>query len=262
MLNKIQKLANQCRLEGNYKGASVLCKIATDLALHEQKDYICNQLKIAKSNLSNLKSDLESLYLFKLSTNVDIIAQDIENQLIAFSAEDPIQAVLTSYSLIHKVAFIDPQSEDILAVVSQIMEDDNVPDSEIVNRVKKLTLGLPIEDKKSILYILDKEYNFQIPLDKIANTIKEKLEDKTTPSEEQKAKTKNKINEVKKDYKDKVKKDEDDHPPLTFPSEPPMWGGFSYQAIVPYQQSSQINFWSLASEEEQKLLNKIARIKK
>jgi len=260
MLNKIHKLANQCRLEENYKGASVLCKIATDLALYEQKDYMCNQLIIAKASLSNLKKDLDSLYLFKLSSNIDVIAKDIENQIIVFSAEDPLQAVLTSYSLIHKLAFVDPKSDSVLPIVLQMMEDDSISDIEIIDRVKKLTLGLPLEDKKSILYVLDKEHNFQIPLDKIANSLKDKLKDKYPPSEQETKKIKDKIKQTKEESATDAKK-KDEHTNLAFPSNPPMWGGFSYEAIVPYQQSSQLNFWSLASE-EQKILSKIALIKK
>jgi hypothetical protein len=39
-----------------------------------------------------------------------------------------------------------------------------------------------------------------------------------------------------------------------------MWSGFSYQTPIPYQQSSQLNFWSLAELEEEKILQKIAKV--
>ena len=48
--------------------------------------------------------------------------------------------------------------------------------------------------------------------------------------------------------------------PASFPSQPYMWGGMSFESIIPYQQRSQLNYWSLASVKERKMLNKIAKI--
>ena len=124
------------------------------------------------------------------------------------------------------------------------------------------------EDKKNIYYILEKDYQIELPLERFASKfnseiIKKKLEVKPEQNIKEEQKNKAKSEKAKQDYNKKLEKDKEDYTwNSSFPSSPPMWGGFSYQAIVPYQQSNQINFWSLASQEEKDTLNKIAKTKK
>lgn len=260
MQNKIKQLANYYREKGNYKFAAALCKISTDLALYEQKQEIVSDLQEKLANITSYKRKLKACHLHKQADQLDVIAKDLEAKLIAFSAEDPIQAVLTSYSLIHKIALNSQESNEAYQQL-KLLADSDATDQEIINKAKTLLLGLPESDKREVLYLLEREFNLTIPFEKVANTIQEKLEIDLM-SEEQKEKNKRKSKEVLDEAKKEQKKDEESESfRRSFESSPPMWSGFAYQAIVPYQQSSQINYWTLASSEDE-ILSKIAKIQK
>ena len=268
ILDKVQKLALESREMGNHQLTSLLYSVAMDVALTESNRYLQGQLKTAIAETKRVKSDLESIHMYKLSEELDVIGRDLEARLIQFSAEDPIQAVLNSYQIIHKIAQVKEEPTVNIRDILSIAEDDSLSDEELATEIKKRTMGLSVEDKQNILYVLEKDYNISIPLEKIAAISQEDAHEvsesdliKNPKTKEQKEHNKKlvekKINEI-----GKPSKDNKDQWMQSFPSSPSIWSGFAYEAIVPYQQSNQMNFWSLASEEQEKILNKIARVQK
>lgn len=256
LLDKVQHLANKSRETENYKLAAILRSIATDLALIESHRYMKARFISAKIEADEIKADLKKMHMYKLADELDVIARDLESKIIQFSAEDPIEAVLSSYSLIHKIARTESQPNNFQEIL-EIANNEDLSDDEIAHEIKKMTLGLPLNDKKNISYILEKDYNISIPLEKIA-TFGE-------PEEEmiENPKSKEQIEHNRRIVKEKVKKMQEvptnnkDKWMESFPSSPSIWSGFAYEAIVPYQQSSQLNYWSLASKETE-MLRKIA----
>lgn len=271
LLDKITTLANAYKAEDNYRLASLLSKIAVDVALVESNQHIIAQFKKAKLDAIKTSSELKQMHLHKLAEQVDIIAKDLESRIIQFSSEDPIQSVLSTYALIHKIAKINNDNSnevDIQEILA--LADQDASDEEITKELKAKTLGLSLNDKKNILYILEKDYNLSIPLEKIANFGEEKKEeepvefqslqfikDPTTP--EQKEHNKKVLEKIKEDQKIESSREDGSEWVHSFPSAPSIWSGFSFQTPIPYQQSSQLNFWSLAELEEQKTLQKIAK---
>lgn len=269
LLDKVQKLALQSREMENHKLSSLLYVIAMDIALVESNRYLQGQLKTAIAEAKKVKSDLESIHMYKLSEELDIIGRDLEAKLIQFSSEDPIQSVLNSYQIIHKLAQVKEEPAVNMKDILSIAEDDSFSDDQIATEIKKRTMGLPLEDKENIIYILEKDYNLSIPLEKIAT----KTQDGEEVDEDElikNPKTEEEADHNKKLVHEKIKKmeqlpdsDKDkDKWMSSFPEQPSTWGGFAYEAIVPYQQSNQMNFWSLASKDEEKILSKIARVQK
>lgn len=272
-MSKLQDLilrtANQAREEENYKIATLLCSIAMDYALLEERNNEILQLKQAIKETEEIKSELIEVGLLKIAGEIDLIAKDLESKLIEFESQDPIEAVLSSYALIHKVAQVqtseNPMTEKIKAILEKA-ETEVYDEGELEKLLLEEIKDFSDEDKRNILYILDKDYQLDLDLTKQASkfdkkTIEDKLKfDPSMLSEEEKDRISEKSKEIKKQFHDKEMQDEEDYVWRgSFPSSPPMWGGFSYQAIVPYQQTSQINFWSLASEES--LLRRIAKPK-
>lgn len=272
-MSKLQDLilrtANQAREEENYKIATLLCSIAMDYALLEERNNEILQLKQAIKETKEIKSELIEVGLLKIAGEIDLIAKDLESKLIEFESQDPIEAVLSSYALIHKVAQVqtseNPMTEKIKAILEKA-ETEVYDEGELEKLLLEEIKDFSDEDKRNILYILDKDYQLDLDLTKQASkfdkkTIEDKLKfDPSMLSEEEKDRISEKSKEIKKQFHDKEMQDEEDYVWRgSFPSSPPMWGGFSYQAIVPYQQTSQINFWSLASEES--LLRRIAKPK-
>jgi len=231
--------------------------------LVESNQHIQKQLKIAKVEAEKVKEELISLQLFKLAKEVDIIARDIESKMVQFSVEDPIDAVLSSYTLIHKIANINEEPTINVQEILSIADNEDLTEKEIIQEIKNRVLGLPLDDIKNILYILEKDYNLLIPLEKIATPNKRKIipEAKTQDDKEH---NKEIIEEIIEGYRDERKKTKKDEGKWyqSFPSAPSTWSGFSYQTPIPYQQSNALNFWSLASEEDQEILQKIAKTQK
>jgi len=260
-LTRIIKLANKAQESGDYSLSRILSKIALDVALVDSNNYIKKQLKIAHWEAENIKKELKNLQMKKLSEEVDIIAQDLEARIIQFEASDPLEAVLDSYNLLHKVASANRQASGIQDVV-EIAEDKTLTDDQIIEEIKRKTLGNTLNDKKNILYILEKDYNISIPLDKIAS---KKKEDKlvTNPkTKQEKAKNREIIKKIlDEEYGEDIDADRFKWT-SSYTSAPSIWQGFSFETPVPYQQHNQLNFWSLASKDEDEILNKIARIQK
>lgn len=260
MLDKIVILANKCRNDNNLKLAEVLTKVAIDVALQEQ----LTQLKIAQSKAKQVSHKLNDLMLYNHATQVDRLAQDLENKIGEFEVEDPIEAVLKSYSLIHKIAETHTNHpneaiDNILTFVEIATEADELSDSQILDEVRKRSLGLSQQDKNYINYIIDKEFNlsFEDKAQKLAQSTKINQE-KPEKNEDKLNNLTKKVKQVKEDIKQQQDKDKQHHKWYnTFPTTPPIWGGFAYQAIVPYQQSSQINFWTLAELEKEDMFNKL-----
>ena len=261
MFEKIVQLANKYRSINNFETAQTLTKIAVDLALIEEQTL----LKQALSKSKQISSKLKQLYLYQHASQIDRLAEDLENKIGEFEVEDPIQAVLKSYSLIHKVAETQTNTiNDIVTFVEVATEAGEMSDQQILQEIKKRTLGLSDQDKEHIFYILQKEFNLSPSnLSRQAqSTLTDKQQDKSQKqtlevSDFSKDFSK-KVDEVKQDTKKQEQEDKSGHEwYATFPTTPPVWGGFAYQAIVPYQQSSQINFWSLAQSEQEQLLNKL-----
>jgi len=265
----IFKTANLAREKEDYRLASFLSSIAVDCALLEERKQESNNTRLALNEALTAKTELLDLGLLKLAGELDLIAKDLEAQLIKFESEDPIEAVLSSYALIHRIASIDSIEDPSAGKIKQILEKAETEvyeDDELERILLEELKSFSDEDKKNILYILEKDYGLELDLKKEAahfdsKTIEEKLKhDPSKLSKEQKEKLNQKSKETKEEFHNKEEQDEEDYVWRgSFPSSPPMWGGFSYQAIVPYQQTSQINFWSLASEEA--ILKRIAKPK-
>lgn len=230
LLDKIITLANTYRAKENYKLANLLSKIAVDVALVESNQHIIVQFKKAKLDAISTSNELRQMHLHKLAEQVDIIAKDLESRIIQFSSEDPIQSVLSTYALIHKIAKINNDNSnevDIQEILA--LADQDASDEEITKELKIKTLGLSLNDKKNILYILEKDYNLSIPLEKIANFGKEKKEeeqaefqssqfikDPTTP--EQKEHNKKMLKKIMKDQEDEFSRKDGSEWVHSFPS--------------------------------------------
>lgn len=257
ILDKIEKLANKAREVDNYQLAAVLTRIATDVGFVETKRYFIKRFKVAQTEITKMQKELSDAHMYKLSEELDVIARDIESRIITFSAEDPIEAVLDSYKIIHKVAKTAsaPKMQEILAIA----EREDLTDAEIASEVKMQTMGMPEQDKQNIFYVLEKDYNIGIPTEKTARS--EFIKDPKTA--EDKKHNHDLINKVIEDY-DGLPEDERKKYklPASFPSESYIWSGFAYESPIPYQQSSQLNYWSLASKKEEKILKRIAKTRK
>lgn len=262
MLDKILLLAKKSRETNNFQLTNILVKIAVDITINQQK----SQLKFAKNKAEQISSKLKQLYLYQHAAQIDRLAQDLENKIGEFEVEDPIEAVLKSYSLIHKIAEVnehDSAVEDILTYVEVATDVGELTDQQIFDQVKKRSLGLSQQDKEYLYYMLEKEFNLTINnTQKVAQAI-EVVEDEQQLPQDKNLDLSQKVKQVKKQTKQQQEQDKKHHKWYsTFPTTPPIWGGFAYQAIVPYQQSSQINFWSLASSDQEQLLNKLGLNKK
>lgn len=260
LLDKITTLASRARSSGDYKLAAVLSRVATDIGFVETSRYFIKQFKTARAEVGKMQKELTDAHLYKLSEELDVIARDLENKIIAFEAEDPIEAVLDSYKIIHKVAKTQKQSSHMQEILN-LADNDDLTDEQLTEEIKRQTMGMPLNDKKNILYVLEKDYNISIPLEKVAFANNEFIKNPKTKAEK---KHNNKIVEkVMKEYYSLPEKERSDFKfPASFPSQPYIWSGFAYEAIIPYQQSSQLNYWSLASKKEQEILKKVARIQK
>ena len=264
MLDNIIKLANKARESENWPLARTLSKIAVDVALVESNEYLIKQFKIAQWEAENIKAELKGLQMNKLSEEVDIIARDLESQVIQFEMSDPLEAVLDSYKLLHRVAGVKTSSSNLREVLA-LAEDDSLSDDQLAEEIQKKTMGYTLNDKKNLLYVLEKDYNVSIPLEKIAKFDEDEEKHKLTipPKTEEDKKKNREI--VKKILEEEYGEDEEADKfkwKSSFPSAPSIWSGFAYEAIVPYQQHNQLNYWSLASKKDEEILNKIAKIRK
>lgn len=167
MLDNIEKLIKEARESEDFQLATLLNNVATDVSLIEANKYTIVQFKKAQTELRKIESNLRKNHLYKLAYEIDIIARDIESKIIRFEACDPIGAVLESYKILHKIAKVDDRSIDINSIAS-IAENDELTDQQIIEEIRKRTLGLPLNDKQDILYILEKDYGINLPLEKIA----------------------------------------------------------------------------------------------
>lgn len=261
LFEKLQKLANQAREAGHFKEASLFSNLVVDLGIITQRENILVQHKKALEEINNLRKSAKELRLKKLADQLDIIARDLENKVISFSVDTPIEAVIESYKAIHKVAQ-RKQDEDILQQVVLLVEDPNLTDENSIQEIRKLMIGLPVNEKQRILYILEKDYNFEIPLEKVAMKAHEKyeLEEKKKIQEERERFLE------KKTFKDKASllKEDPDAPEFhidkSFPTAPNIWSGFAFEGTVPYSQNSQLNYWTLASK-KLKPIEKLAKKK-
>jgi hypothetical protein len=251
VLDKICNLANNLREKNHYKAASVLYSIATDLALQEEKEYLTQTYEQAHSAMKALSTKLRASGLKRLASEVDIIARDLELKTVAYSVEDPIETVLHSYKVIHKLASSPRIASANYDEIIDLVESESVPDHELPEKIKSLMLGFTEQEKRNILYILEKDYNLSISLNKVA---KKKKPHKKTAEQE--------CLEDAKDTKDRAQCLDQEESKLkmehSWPSAPSMWSGFAYEAVIPYHQNSQLNFWSLASSEEA-ILKRIAK---
>lgn len=262
LLDKVTKFASQLRSEGNYRAAEVLYPIITELAAFEELNSRKKRLKHARSELNQMRSDLLKVGLRRLAADIDIIAQDLERKIIFFDTNNPIQSVLDSYKVLHRVA--STSSMDTSQEILDLAEDDTLSDLKLVDKIKKYMLGLTLDEKKNILYVLEKDYNLSIPLEKVAFG-SEKAEKKKRYETESKEEIEiNECLEEAKNAEERAKclqSDDKFQFPMakSFPAGPSIWSGFAYEAIIPYSQSSQVNYWSLASEKYKKTLRKISR---
>jgi len=259
-LDKVQKFANDLRLEGKYREASVLYPIITDLALYEEKEYLLTQFKKSYTKMKTLSSNLEKIKMYRLAKEIDIIAQDIEKKIIFFNTLDPIQSVLDSYKALHRISSINKKAINEKDIVEEIIDEIDQKElkyNEVLQLIKDKMVGLSEQQENNITYILEKDYN--MTLDKLASK-KSKKKNKKTPEELclEKAET----------LEERVDCIRDDEKALelelyrSFPAGPTMWSGFSYEAIIPYNQSSQLSYWSLANKKEDKLLKRLGSTKK
>ncbi len=252
MLDKLCSIANSFKEQANYRAASILYSIITDIALQQEKESLKEAHNKALHNIKKLQAQLSSSGLHRLAREVDTIARDLELKTVAYSVEDPIETVLHSYKVIHKLA----SSPRIASVnyndIIDLVESEAFSDHELPQKIKSLMLGFTEQEKQNILYILEKDYNLSISLNKVA---KKNKPSKKTPEQE--------CLEDAKETKDRAQcLDKEDVPKLkmehSWPSAPSMWSGFAYEAVIPYHQNSQLNFWSLASSEEA-ILKRIAK---
>lgn len=256
MLDKICKIANSLKEQGDYRAASVLYSIVTDIALQEERFHFATAYEKAHIQMKALHTQLRTSGLQRLASEVDVIARDLEHKAIAFSVEDPIQTVLHSYKAMHKLASTDKYasgSQTALQEAIDLVESESVPDSALPEHIKAITLGLTEQEKHDILYVLEKDYNLTLPLEKIAKG-KKKAKPKTKEQDcLEHADTPKERSECLEDHESPRLKME-----RSWPTAPNMWSGFAYEAVIPYHQNSQLNFWSLASTEE-KVLKRISR---
>lgn len=255
MLDRICNIANDLRNRGHYKAASVLYSIATDLAIQEELEYLSNSFEAKHLEMKTLQAQLNAVGLQRLAAEIDIIARDLEQKAIAFSVEDPIQTVLHSYKTIHKVASIQKKAsptELALQDIIDLVESETVPDSELPQHIKTMTLGLSEQAKRDILYVLEKDHNLALPLEKIAKKPKKHLPKTDEEQCLEEAETPKEKSECLDNHKPHLKMER------SWPSAPSMWSGFAYEAIVPYHQNSQLNFWSIASNAE-RVLKRISK---
>lgn len=255
MLDQICEIVNELKEQGNYRVASVLYSIVTDLALQEERQHFAHAYEKASIEMQTLQAKLQASGLQRLASEIDVIARDLEQKAIAFSVEDPIQTVLHSYKTIHKVASIQKKAsptELALQDIIDLVESETVPDSELPQHIKTMTLGLSEQAKRDILYVLEKDYNLTLPLEKIAKKPKKHLPKTDEEQCLEEAETPKEKSECLDNHKPHLKMER------SWPSAPSMWSGFAYEAIVPYHQNSQLNFWSIASNAE-RVLKRISK---
>lgn len=254
MIDDICNIAQNLKDEGLFKEASVLYSVITDLAIHEERRYIRSQLAFAFQKMKKLSTKLSISGHQHLANEADVIAKDIESRMTAFSVDSPIESVLHSYKVIHRLAQNTRPTNNVMQEVRDLVESELIPDSELPKHIKQMTLGLTEQEKRDILYMIEKDYNLSIPVEKIA---------KKTEKEEKQAEE-DKCLEKAFTPEERAKCLEGKEPKLkmerSWPSAPSMWSGFAYEAVVPYHQNNQLNFWSIASDEE-KVLKRIARTK-
>jgi hypothetical protein len=253
-LEHIIKLATAVQQSGDYDTADLLRKVALDVGLVETNRYFIKQFKTAQKQIKEMQEQLVESCLYRSAEDLDVIARDLQEQIIAFQASDPLEAVLDSYKLLHKIAKVD-SSPTLMQEIASLVDDESLSDQEILKQIQALTMGLPLHDKQNIAYILEKDYNFSLPFEKIA-----KLEEQKEETEKEKEQNRKKIKELLEEYHSLPEEERVNFKiPASFPSQPHMWGGFAYQTTIPYNQNSILNFWSLASSKEADILKKIAK---
>jgi hypothetical protein len=254
IFEQIEKLATTAQQSGDYNTADLLRKVAVDIGFVETNKYFIKQLKTAQKQVQEMQKQLTESHLYKSAEDLDVIARDLQDQIIAFQASDPLEAVLDSYRLLHKIAKVD-NSPTLMQEIISLVEDESLSDQEILKKIQVLTMGLPLHDKQNIAYILEKDYNFSLPFEKIAH-----LQDQEDQTEEEKQANRKKIQELLKEYYSLPEEERVNFKmPASFPSQPHMWGGFAYQTTIPYNQNSILNFWSLADSSNADILKKIAK---
>lgn len=262
LLDKITKLASDSLEREDYSLHALLSRIATDLAFAETNQHFIKQFKKAEANIAQMQKELADAHMYKMSEELDIIAQDIKNKLLVFSKEDPIESVLDSYKMIHKIAKVEKSSN----VMQEILDlSETLPEPEFIKELQLRTTGMTLNDKKNLLYVLDKDRAIEIPLEKIAKELRVEEDEFIRKPKSKKDHEHNKkaLKKILKEYRTLPDDEREKFQlPASFPSEPAIWSGFAYESSIPYQQSSQLNFWSLASKEEEEILNKIAKRRK
>jgi len=236
LLTKIQSTINLLERRGEYTLAAKLYPIATDAAFIEEQQYLINQFKKAHHDLNSLKSNLETYGFITAASDVDIIQRDIEAKLISFSKEDPISSVLSSYKILHKLASAQKNDNNLYKTLEQIVQDESLPEAEIIKSIQGLLLGLPEQEKASLVYQLEKDYNLTFPLQKIAKEKDKKQQEDECLLNAESLEEREKCIVPKKSLKMHH----------SYPTSPSIWSGWSYESPVPYQQQNQLNFWSLA----------------
>lgn len=243
LLNAIHKAIRELEKSGRTDVAAELYQFATDAALLEEHKYFLARLNSVKASLVDLQDNLDIYGFVEASSQIDAIQRDLDARLISFSEANPIDSVLHSYRLLHRIASrnVIATNEDLLIRLEKIVEDETLSEREILQAVHKQLLGLPEHEKKNILYVLAKEHNLSLPVEKLAHVI-DVEEDEDEDECLTNAKTlKERENCLAPDPKTDLKMFH------SFPQAPNMWSGFTYEAPVPYQQSNQLNFWSIAS---------------
>lgn len=264
-IDKILKLAQQAREKQDYKICAALTKVAVDVGFADTHKYLLKQLKTAHIEVKKMQKQMNDSLLFKSANDLDAIAKDLEQRIIVFEMQDPIESILSSYKMIHKIAKTSSPDSDPTTVskVRDLVETSDLPDSELIKQIEKLTMGLPLVDKQNLAYLLEKEYNLTIPFEKLARLDHDQALIKNPETEEEKQHNKQLVDKILEKYRTLSKEEREKFKlPSSFPSEPYMWSGFAYEAIVPYEQSSQVNYWSLASNKSDKILSKIAKTPK
>lgn len=257
LLNKITKLASESLEREDYTLHALLSRVATDLAFVETNRHFIKQFKKAQTEISQMKKDLSGAHMYKLSEELDVIARDIENKILLFSREDPIESVLNSYKLVHKIARVE-EPQVIMKEILDIAE--TMPEPEFIRELQKRTMGMTLNDKKNLLYVLDKDMAIEIPLEKIATSIDVEHDEfiRNPKTKEDHEHNKKALKKILKEYRSLPDEERENFKlPASFPSEPYIWSGFAFETSVPYQQSSQLNFWSLASQD---IKNRVATL--
>lgn len=258
LIEDIQKICQRAKLENNFKLASVGNSILVDLAIDHQRDKIIEKYSKALDKVNSIRNSTRSINLVKISKDLDIIARELEEKIALFSTDSPIDAVLTSYKVLHRLAN-EKQSEDPLSLAISLAEDPNITDREMITKLRPILLGLPINEKQKILYVLEKDHNLVIPLEKVAFKAYEDFQEKKQEEirEEREENKKKTFKERSNDLKSELDIPEIDLE-RSFPTAPTIWSGFAFEGIIPYHQNSQVNFWTLAKK---KAIDKIARKK-